>query len=99
MFIYCFVVVYPLFGAENAANANFFRELGGVVAVTDLLPFGSTRPLALRLLTHLILSEGKLPLLVPLNVSLSQYLPLISYYLIMWWDSSLYAINLFNQGT
>ena len=58
----CSVLVCP--GADNAANANFFRELSGVEAVTELLPFGSTRPLALRLITHLILSEGKLVLLM-----------------------------------
>ena len=62
-------IVYMLFprvfpDADNAANANFFREVGGVEAVTELLPFVSTRPLALRLITHLVLSEGKHALLV-----------------------------------
>ena len=60
LFLTCLHAVPFLFVtvADNAANANFFRELGGVEAVTELLPFGSTRPLALRLITHLILSEG-----------------------------------------
>ena len=67
--LHVWFVVYMLFplvfpDADNAANANFFREVGGVEAVTELLPFVSTRPLALRLITHLVLSEGKHTLLV-----------------------------------